>query len=270
MHQIKIDRSKVISDGSTYADFSFENDLFVVYRVDIEAFCIYRGGIFHRNVSLLGRPKSIVVRDGLINVLFQTGSDFKTIVYTSDGSYSHEYCIKQLDSPYYLCDYRVCEFTQNHDGGVRQITDTSQLMSVTWIRKNDIICQCYNSQSILLSSFKRENCRNVWMERNATFVCWEGDALRTYDRFGVLISSVHTDLTPLSGPYANFSMIGGECYKFEFSGRHLDQQNALIISNRHGSWRHQVNPFLMSLSLTTGNCAKMTDNGDVVTFDCFY
>ena len=103
--------------------------------MDIEAFCIYRGGIFHRNVSLLGRPKSILVRDGLINVRFQTGSDFKTIVYTSDGSYSHEYCIGQLDSPCYLCDCRVCEFTQNHDGGVRQITDTSQLMSVTWIRK---------------------------------------------------------------------------------------------------------------------------------------
>ena len=283
MYQVQVDRPKVIGDGLSYADFSFENDLFVIYCLDIKAFSIYRGGIFHKNVPVPQKPRSILVRDGFILVRHRSqfeivGLDWKIAVYSSDGCFVHEYTIHQPDPSVRFGVYRVCPFASNHDGGVKQFTNTntSQLLSVTWVKKNVNICQCYDSQSNLSSSFEDENYGKyfalpIWIERNATFITWKDDVLTTYDRFGTLVSATHTDITPISESIENFSMIGGECHKFEFQrNHHNNQQYELKISNQCDSWCIQIHPFIPSLSLTTGNCAKATENGNVVTFDCFY
>ena len=274
MYQVKVNRASVIQYGGFRIVVSLENDIFVIYRVDMMAFSIYRGGIFHKHISLPQIPHSILVRDGLILVRYRyrqddarVGFNFKIVVYTSDGFFNSEFSVQNSDPSSTLCDYRVCDESDK----------TNINLSVTWFNKNITTCQCYNAQSILLSSFDKENPEKhlaapVWMERNATFVRWEGNFLKTYDKFGDLIKTIQVHLPPIHQAITNFSMINGDCHKFEFLLNNPDQRNVLKISNRHGSWHHQVSSYRMSLCLTSGNCATEGISGDGVfqIFNCFY
>ena len=288
MYQIQVSQQKVMGRDLRQPHFSFENDLFVIYRFDICAFSIYRGGIFHKNVPFKQIICKIQVSDGQIYACYVFGpGNFgrKIAVFTSDGFFNSEYILQKPSQLARLCHYRLCsegggcggakgaEGGENNKG-TDSLRGTSYFL-VAWFRGNVVFCQCYDTQGILLSSFQRENHGKtfpwrVWINANATFVCWEGDVLKTYDRFGALIRSVRTDLLIYYHTSAYFSMIDGDCHKIEVDRNAANLRCVVTISNQHGSRHHQFSPYHMSLCLTTGSCAQYTFNAGVLTFDCFY
>lgn len=70
----------------------------------------------------------------------------------------------------------------------------------------------------------------------------------------------------------SFSIIGGMFHQFEFHCNLLRQSIIHVIKNHNESWRYSDNYINMEACLSSGTFMKCThlDDGDFVTFDCFY
>ena len=141
-----------------------------------------------------------------------------------------------------------------------------------------VIFQCYDSQSNLLSSFDFNCCKlsptimstNHWFERNTDVVCLEGTFLKTFDKFGVLQYLVSLPYFPCSANWNNpmFSLIHGVFHKFDFCHDLSDSRFGLTIKNHNKSWRYQ--DVHVKVSISSGTCAKLSVDENVVSFNCFY
>ena len=277
MYQIKVPDSVLYS----IVIYSFENDLFVTFSMPMEVLSVYRGGIFSVSIPKVRKFRKFKVCDGLICVLSGNITDnFEELfVYAPDGCLVNRYHLQRPKFNYLYPflrgdeypNFRVCSGVDK--GG----------LSAAWKTGSVFHCQYYDSQSNILSSFDYQSkhisksseidANFLWFDGNSNVVFRNNAAFETFNKFGVLISSIQSSPPETKYPITYFSLIGGKLHHFQYqTGSEDKDDNGVIISNQHESWHvKNINPWdNMQFGFSSGNCAKYEINNGIVTFDCFY